>query len=415
MRRILAPLALTVLLVSCWQSKDSMKTENPSEAGKTPEAAAAATSKPKDRVTLTEQMKKNANIRVEPVIRQPLSQSATYSAVVQPSETRSGAVSPLVGGVVTKMLADIGDPVRKGQPVALISTTEIGKYQEQILSAQSQVQAAQASLKLAQGRRELVRQEVKRETYLVQKGISALQDQQQAQGKLSLAEVDVSNAQAQVRQARVAEQSAKSQLQALGFSVGSSISSTLTLRSPINGVVVTRNIQPGQVVNPGQSLFTIADLSEVWVVLQVPQAQASALPDGTPITFTTEAAPGKVFRGRITGRAQDFDPQTRNIGIRATVVSPNQLLKPGLAVLAKAETKGSPVLTIPTSALQEVEKKDVVFIQKGDVYQLKNVTVGQRTPQRVEIPQGLQAGEQVVVDGSFVLKSELLKSSLGGE
>jgi membrane fusion protein, heavy metal efflux system len=408
-KRIFAPLALTLLLVSCGQSKDSMNAE------KTPEAAAAATPKDKDRVTLTPEMKQNANIRVEPAVRQVLRQSTTYSAVIQPSETRSGAVSSLVGGVVTQMLADIGEPVRKGQPVARINTTELGKYQEQILSAQSQVQAAQSALKLAQGRRELVRQEVKRETYLVQKGISALQDQQQAQGKLSLAEVDVSNAQAQVRQAKVAEQSAKSQLQALGFSVGGTISPTLTLRSPIHGVVVTRNIQPGQVVTAGQNLFTIADLSEVWVVLQVPQAQASALPDGTPITFTTEAAPGKVFRGRITGRAQDFDPQTRNIGIRATVLSPGQVLKPGLGVLVKAETGGAPVLTVPTKAIQQVEQKDVVFVQKGNVYQLKTVTIGERTPQRVEITQGLQAGEQVVSEGSFVLKSELLKSSLGGE
>jgi cobalt-zinc-cadmium efflux system membrane fusion protein len=409
MKRIFAPLALTLLLVSCGQAKDSMSAE------KTPEAAAAATPKAKDRVTLTPQMKQNANIRVEPVVRQALSQSTIYSAVIQPSETRSGAVSSLVGGVVTRMLADIGEPVRKGQAVALINTTELGKYQEQILSAQSKVQAAQSALKLAQGRRELVRQEVKRETYLVQRGISALQDQQQAQAKLSLAEVDVSNAQAQLRQAQVMEQAAKSQLQALGFSVGGTISPTLTLRSPINGVVVTRNIQPGQVVAAGQNLFTIADLREVWVVLQVPQAQASALPNGTPISFTTEAAPGKVFRGRITGRAQDFDPQTRNIGIRATVRSPNQLLKPGLAVLVKAETGGVPVLTVPTKALQQVDQKDVVFVQKGDAYQLREVTLGERTPQRAEITQGLQAGEQVVSDGSFVLKSELLKSSLGGE
>ena len=415
MKRIFAPLALTLLLVSCGQAKDSMSAEKNPVAGKTPEAAAASTFKAKDSVTLTPQMKQNANIRVEPVLRQALSQSTTYSAVIQPSETRAGAVSSLVGGVVTQMLADIGDSVRKGQPVALINTTELGKYQEQILSAQSRVQAAQSALKLAQGRRELVRQEVKRETYLVQRGISALQDQQQAQGKLSLAEVEVSNAQAQVRQAQVAEQAAKSQLQALGFSVGSTISPTLTLRSPINGVVVTRNIQPGQVIAAGQNLFTIADLREVWVVLQVPQAQASGLPNGTPITFTTEAAPDKVFRGRITGRAQDFDPQTRNIGIRATVRSPNQLLKPGLAVLVKAETGGIPVLIVPTKALQQIEQKDVVFVQKGDLYQLRKVTVGERTPQRTEIRQGLQAGEQVVSDGSFVLKSELLKSNLGGE
>jgi membrane fusion protein, heavy metal efflux system len=412
-KQIFIPLALALLLLSCGQSKDSMKPEGSSEAGKTPEAAAAAT--PKDRVTLTPEMKQNANIQVESVVRQALSQFTTYSAVIQPSETRSGAVSSLVGGVVTQMLADIGDPVRKGQPVALINTTELGKYQEQILSAQSQVQTAQSALKLAQGRRELVRQEVKREAYLVKKGISALQDQQQAQGKFSLAEVDVGNAQAQVRQAKVMEQSAKSQLQALGFSVGDTISPTLTLRSPINGAVVTRNIQPGQVVAAGQNLFTIADLTEVWVVLQVPQAQASALPDGTPIMFTTEAAPGKVFQGRITGRAQDFDPQTRNIGIRATVLSPSQVLKPGLGVLAKAETGGAPVLTVPTKAIQQIEQKDVVFVQKGDTYQLKNVTVGERTPQRVEIRQGLETGEKVVSEGSFVLKSELLKSSLGGE
>jgi membrane fusion protein, heavy metal efflux system len=407
------PLALALLMVSCSQAKDSMSAEKPPENSKAPEAAAAAT--PKDQVTLTPEMKKNANIQVESVVRQALSRSTTYSAVIQPSETRSGAVSSLVGGVVTQMLADIGDPVRKGQPVALINTTELGKYQEQILSAQSQVQAAQSALKLAQGRRELVRQEVKRETYLVKKGISALQDQQQAQGKLSLAEVDVGNAQAQVSQAKVMEQSAKSQLQALGFSVGTTISPTLTLRSPINGAVVTRNIQPGQVVAAGQNLFTIADLTEVWVVLQVPQAQASALPNGTPIAFTTEAAPGKVFQGRITGRAQDFDPQTRNIGIRATVLSPSQVLKPGLGVLVKAETGGIPVLTVPTKAVQQVEQKDVVFVQKGNVYQRRDVTVGESTPQQVEIKQGVQTGEKVVSEGSFILKSELLKSSLGGE
>ncbi len=375
-----------------------------------PDTAAAAVDP--NILTLTPEMKRRANIQTTAVVRQALVQTITYSAVIQPSETKVGSVSPLVGGEITEMLADIGDTVRKGQPVARMNTTELGTYQQQLLAAQSQVQAAQSQVKLAQSRRNLVRQEVARERLLVQKGISSLQDAQQAEGRLTLTEVDIANAQAQVRQALAAQNAAISQLKALGASA--TISSTLTLVSPIKGVVVTRDIEPGKVVLKGDKLFTIADLREVWVVLQVPQAQASSLPNGTPISFTNESAPGQTFRGQITGRAQDFDPLTRNIGIRATVQSPTQALKPGLTVLAQAQVRQASGLSIPTVALQQVAQKTVVFIQKGDRYYLQKVSIGAQSPQNTLITQGLHEGEQVVTNGSFVLKGQALKATLGG-
>ncbi len=412
----LLPLALsTTVLFGC---------SNPKTAATPPADSSAAATSP-GTYTLTDQMEKRAGITVQPVVRRSLASPALFSSTIEAPTNNSGIVTPPVAGIVTRVLADVGQTVQRGQILAYISSPELGDAQAANLTARAKVQEAQAQIQLTNGRVALAKADFEREKSLNQKGISALRDVQSAQGRYDVIRSELAATKTMYAAAQSNLAASNARLSAFRVAGGGTVTSELALRSPVSGTITIRAIQPGQSVSPvstaasgmHEHLFDISNLDEVWAMLEVPQAEVASLHLGAPVQFTSEVAPGKTFRGKVIRLGENFDAQARTVGVRAAIANSEGILKPGMLVLAQALAGNTKtVLAIPSASVQQVEGKTVVFVQvQPHTYRMQTVSLGEHSSDYVEATSGLSAGQKVVSDGSFILKSEALKASLGGE
>ena len=310
-------------------------------------------------------------------------------------QNRLARITPLAAGVVQRVLADVGDAVSNGQVLIEIISPEIAGRKSDYLSA-----LANQALK------ELV---FKREEGLVEKKISSQQEYEQA-----LAEYRVAgNATAMTRQQLLNYGLTEQQIRETAEARSSS--SLLQILAPFSGTLVDRNAVVGEAVKTGDMLFTLADLSSMWLELSVPEDRFSLLQVGDPVEATFDALPGASVRGRLTWLASAIDEQSRMMKARAVVPNSGSLLKHGMfgqaRILPERNLKG---LHIPVDALHRFDGNPFIFIRLAqDLYEIRRVTVGGRNRESVEILEGVLPQEEVVVTHSFTLKSEFLKSRLG--
>jgi len=190
----------------------------------------------------------------------------------------------------------------------------------------------------------------------------------------------------------------------------------LTLYSPITGYVMERNAFPKQRVTPEMVLYTVADLSTVWVIADVYEYEAAGIRLNQPATFTLAYLPGRVFRGQVSYIMPQVDPQTRTMKVRIQLENPGNILKQEMYGDVELKTAGWRRLTVPQTALLDSGQKQVVFVDRENGYfEPRDVKVGARLGDRVEILSGLKAGERIVTSGNFLIDSESqLKAALGG-
>jgi len=191
----------------------------------------------------------------------------------------------------------------------------------------------------------------------------------------------------------------------------------LAVRAPFDGRIVEQAAVVGDGVEPGASLFRLADLSTLWASVRIYEKDLAAVRPGVEAVFRTQAYPGEDFRGRLVLIGAVMDEKTRTVEGRAEVANPTERLKPGMYVEASiAAGDKRRALVIPESALQEFQSLSVVFVQTGPgAYELRLVETGERSEGRIEIVRGLAEGDKVVASGSFLLKSEMLKKTMGDE
>ncbi len=381
-------------------------------------ASVAAATLPPGIIRLNAQMEQRAGIRLATATRRALASKTLFSSTVEATTGGSGVVIAPLPGIVTRVVADIGQSVRRGQIVAYVNSPVLAETQSTYLVSGAKIQEAQAQVQLVSGRVALAKAEVERESILYKKGISSLRDLQTAEVKLSSIQSELAAARSMAAAARTLQDATRARLVAMGAGTGASVTTELPLRSPTSGVVTEKAVQPGQSVGPtSESLFTIVDLSRVSVMLEVPQGEVAAIKLGAPVQFTSEVAPGQTFRGLVSRLGENFDPQSRTVSVRVTIANSRGTLKPGMLVLAQVVSGNTrqAVLSIPNAAIQQVDGKDVVFVKKAGVYRMRPVRLGERNGQHTEVTAGLADNETVVTDGSFVLKAEALKATLGDE
>lgn len=191
----------------------------------------------------------------------------------------------------------------------------------------------------------------------------------------------------------------------------------LAVRALFDGRIIEQAAVVGDGVEPGASLFRLADLSTLWACIRIYEKDLAAVRPGVEAVFRTQAYPGEDFRGRLVLIGAVMDEKTRTVEGRAEVANPTERLKPGMYVEASiAAGDKRRALVIPESALQEFQSLSVVFVQTGPgAYELRLVETGERTEGRIEIVRGLAEGDKVVASGSFLLKSEMLKKTMGDE
>jgi membrane fusion protein, copper/silver efflux system len=189
----------------------------------------------------------------------------------------------------------------------------------------------------------------------------------------------------------------------------------LTLYSPISGYVMERNAYPRQRITPEMPLYTIADLSTVWVIADVYEYEAFNVRLNQPATFTLANAAGKVYHGTVSYIMPQVDPNTRTLKVRIQLANPGNILKQDMYGDVELKTTVTHKLTVPQAAVMRSGLRQVVFVDRGKGYfEPREVKVGAQWGGRTEIVSGLKAGERIVVSGNFLLDSESqLKAAAG--
>jgi membrane fusion protein, heavy metal efflux system len=187
----------------------------------------------------------------------------------------------------------------------------------------------------------------------------------------------------------------------------------VSLRAPFSGEVIERNATIGEVIDPNTMLFTVADLSAVWVRADFPEQQAGRLKTGLIFDLRVLAYPDTIFHGAITYVGAVIDPTTRTVMARADVSNLEGRLRPEMFAEVSLVTDEQSILSVPRAAVQQVGSRTVVFVVRGPRrFESREVTLGQASTEYIQVVTGLTSGDEVVTQGSYALKSELLREQM---
>ena len=328
-------------------------------------------------------------VEVSPVVRGAMLVPRQYTATVQANENELAEVTTLIKGRVVKVHVDVGQDVKKDALLAMLHSTDLGVAEGTYLKSAAKLHEA----KLAHERaRDLYEQKV-----------------------VSLAELQRREATMKTAQAEARE--ARNRLELLGvprqeverLDREDTIKADVSLRAPFDGRVIMRNITRGEVVEAQQKLFTVADLSAVWVVGNVPEKDVQFIRKDQKVDVIVSAYPHAIVPGTITYLGDVLDPATRTMRLRVTVQNPGRLLKPEMfATVLVYATPTPDALTVPIEAVQNGPTGTIVFVQRGtNDFEVRTVKVGSEQGEVVTVLEGVSVGEQVVTKGSFMLKSEM--------
>jgi len=301
-------------------------------------------------------------------------------------QNRLAQLSPRGEAVIRAVHADVGDEVTEGQALIELASGAVGEDQARLSAARARAQAAKAALV--------------REESLAKDGISPRKNVEAARSELGAAQAELDSALAALGAAGAATEGGRGRF---------------VLAAPFAGTVVARDAVVGRTAASGQVLMEVADLTTMWAILEVPESDASLVAPGQKVTLHFDAWKGETREAAVGRVAASIDPQTRTVRVRVDLPNPDRRLKAGLFVRAKIHVGGErEALLLPREAVQRADGHAVVFVKENDtVYVPVAVRLGAQVRDLVEVTHGLAAGAEVVTAGAFLLKTEILKESIG--
>ncbi len=345
-----------------------------------------------------------ADIQVVTVTRTVPLRSVELTGAAAYDETLTARIASRISGRVIELLRDFGDRVRRGDPVCVLDSPELGEAQSEYLA------------RLAGYR--VVKQSAERARRLVEQRAISQGEYLEREGALRRAEASLAFAENRLHLFDMSEADIRKLGESLreDGSLHGIVSPELTVRSPISGTVTRLEVSQGEVVDRLQTLLVVSDLSRLWAWLDVYEKDLAGIRLGQDVEIAAEAVPGRTFTGRIDF-VGEVEPQTRAARIRVRLSNSDGRLLPGMFVRASVAVPGtSEVLAVPREAVQEVDGTPVVFKETGAArFEPVPVTVGTAYDGKLEIVKGLEAGDRIAARGAFTLKGELLKDELGEE
>lgn len=348
-------------------------------------------------VTLTDEAVKRAGIRVAAVATGEVRDHVRIPAVVEPNAYKQVEVTPLVAGRVTRVAVELGDRVRRGQVLAEVYSPELADAQREYLSFMGEFDAAHEQLR--------------RTERLVEIGAASRQELERTRAEHIAHETHL--------------EGARSRLVLLGMAPaaieklrpGTPITAVTTVPAPLGGIVLEREANPGLNVETSTKLFTVADLSTVWVVGDLYERDLARVRVGSPARITMQAYPDVVLEGRVSYIDPRLSAGTRTARLRVEVPNPDQRLRLGMYVDLEVSS-GEPVQAalVPRAAVQTLGDRHVVYVAAaGEPRRFieREVRLGAAAGDRIEVLSGLQPGDQVVTEGSFYVRAERERLGLG--
>jgi membrane fusion protein, heavy metal efflux system len=308
----------------------------------------------------------------------------TLPGEIRFNEDKTAHVVPRLAGVVEQVAVSLGQQVKQGQLLAVVASTGLAEQRSELLAAQKRFTFARTTYE--------------REKKLWEEKISAEQDYQQARQVMNEAEIALQNA--------------RQKLNVLGTGVGSSGAlNRYEIRAPFSGLVTEKHIALGEAVAADASIFTISDLTTVWAEIIVPAKDLNMVRLGEKVQVNATAFESTA-KGSISYIGALLGEQTRTAKARVTLANPDMAWRPGLFVNVDVVSSDVEVaVAVQPQAIQDLDGKQVVFVRIAEGFMVQPVTTGRADSRQVEIVKGLKAGARYAAEGSFVLKSELGKSS----
>lgn len=344
-------------------------------------------------ISMTSEKQKQNGVVVTAAKKESLAGVISATGKVEVNGDRIAHVSPRISGKITSVNASLGDSIASGQVLVMLDSVELGE-------AMNRYRQSRTRLSLA-------RNNLDRVKALVEKKIAARKDILQAETDYQMTQTELHTDEERLilyglSPADLDKPNHKRQL--------------LPLRSPIGGVITEKHAIVGELADPSRSLYTIADLSSVWVLVDINEKDLAKVRKGQNAIVAVGAFPELKFRGRINHIADVVDEATRTVKARVEVLNTGRKLKPEMfaSVVLALPADAPPVLAVPEDALQDLDGKKVLFVtEDGAKFKPRPIEVGRASGGKVEVTAGLKEGERYAVKGGFLLKSELKKGELG--
>lgn len=370
MKNSLALLVVAVLLAACNQEQHDQAAATPADPLLVQPAAELA-----------------AQLKVAPVDKLPVSETLRVAGRIDFDEQRLARIGATVTGRVTRIDALLGQEVKKGDVLAQLNSAELSNAQLAYLKAKAQL--------------ELHRRNVERAKSLFEADVIGAAELQRRESEFQISGAETRAAADQLRVLGVSPTA----VERLGSS--GAIDSVTPVAASLGGVVVERKVAPGQVVQPTDALFVVADLSRVWAVAQVPEQQVSQVKTGQSVTIEVPALDHQKLVGKLIYVGQTINPETRTVLVRTELDNADGRLKPAMLASMLIEAKPVERLAVPASAVVREGDDDNVFVQTEEgTFRLTKLKLGPEQAGRRVVLSGLKGGERIVVEGAFHLNNE---------
>ncbi len=343
----------------------------------------------------TPDIARDAGLEFARVERRPITKTVECNAVVAYDGNRYARLSSQVPGVIADIHRDLGDRVERGDALVTVTSAVLGAAKAAYLQSASAVYQWEKNHS--------------RESNLLGRGVSTERDVLEAEGRLA--------------ESRIALSKTRQELLSLGLSERQvdevartgDTSARYTLTASFSGVVVGRDAVVGEVVEPSKTLYSIADVSGMWALLDVYESEVREVRERQAVVLRVDELPGEAFAGEITWVSTQMDPHTRTLRARVLLDNSDGALRANMFAKAIVSVHDRhEALVVPETAVQWEGCCNVVFVKKSEMlYEPRKVHLGSAAGRFYEVLSGLKTGEEVVTQGSFLLKTEILKGSIG--
>jgi cobalt-zinc-cadmium efflux system membrane fusion protein len=394
MNRVLgaAALALGLALGACGRNAPEVNSAPEKITPDSARTAAAGSGAPAasleaGELHLTEADIKAAGIRTEAIEETEVHERIAVTATIQANQDRLAHVAPRVPGRIVSIAAKLGDRVKSGQTLVSLDSIELGEAHSAYLQAESQFKVAHADFERTE--KLYADQIVPQKDYL--------------------------RIRAEQEKARTNLRAATDKLRLMGVTPSNSESaiSVFPVTAPFAGTVIEKDAVVGELARPDKVLFTVADLSVVWIVASLFEKDLGKVKTGAVVGVTVAAYPDEVFKGRLTYISNVMDKESRTIKARVEVPNDGRL-KPDMFATAAIDTvSAGKALTVPAGAVLLMQGKKTVFVREKKGFERRVVELGDNLGGRFVVKQGIDEGDAVVVDGAYALKAWRLKSKIG--
>jgi cobalt-zinc-cadmium efflux system membrane fusion protein len=348
---------------------------------------------------------------------QPLAAHINAPGEIGYDQTRVSRLSVPVSGKAWRVDREIGDRVKKDDVLALVESPKVGEAKAEFLQSLAQLHLKMVALKSLQTAGGAVAERQLDEAQAERQAARA----RMFSSEQALANLGLPLNMKELSQLDEEQMTARIRFLGLPDSVirtldpAKTTANLIPVISPRDGVVTERQVELGEVVDSTKSLFVVADLSRVWITMDVGQEDSHGVALDQAVTFLPDGHPGEELKGKVTWMSTTVDEKTRTMPVRAAVDNPGEHFRAHTFGTARITTRDQPdALMVPSEAVQRDGRFYFVFVKVADNdFQVRQVQYGMRGSKHTEVRAGLRPGEQVVTKGSHVLKSELLRGQLG--